>query len=122
MEPGLGRGTKRCVERVQRAKPETQGHQQASDVPGSGLGAQGGARRVTLRWHRPQRPSSSLTLPTLGPSSPGFTSESNKGNSEGFLEPAPRGLSVLGRSERGREGQEKGGEESKARQRARVHL
>lgn len=118
MEPGLGRGRKRCGEKLQRAKPETQGHQQASDVPGSMLWA--GHRPP--RWHRPLRPPSSLTLPALSPSSPGLTTESKKGNSEGFLEPAPRGLSVLGRSKRGREGPEKGGEESRGKTKGPVHL
>lgn len=36
----------------------------------------------------------------LCPCLPGLTSKSKKGNSEGFLELAPRGLSVLGRSKR----------------------
>lgn len=38
MEPGLGRGTERCGEKVGRAKPETQGHQQASALPAPGSG------------------------------------------------------------------------------------
>lgn len=45
------------------------------------------------------------------PSRPGLTSKSKQGNSEGFLELAPRGLSVLGRSKR-EGGAEKGREES----------
>lgn len=49
----------------------------------------------------------SLAVPQFVPLAQGLTSESKKGNSEGFLEPAPRGLSVLGRSEGGGEGPER---------------
>ena len=48
--------------------------------------------------------------------------KAKKGNSEGFLEPAPRGLSELGRSQRGREGPEKGREERGGQTKGPVHL
>lgn len=81
------------------------------------LRAQGGAR-PPRRWPRPRgrRPPSPSALSV---SSPGLTSEGKKGNSEGFLESAPRGLSVLGRSERGREGPRKAEKKAEAGQRAR---
>lgn len=49
---------------------------------------------------QPCPPKLSFLFGTLYPCLPGLTSKSKKGNSEGFLELAPRGLSVLGRSKR----------------------
>lgn len=108
MEPGLGRGTKRCGEKVQRAKPEIQ------DLPGLVLGE----GQDTQGWHRPPELPSSLTPPCLRPSPPGLTSKSKKGNSEGFLEPAPRGRLCWGGQREGGRGRRKAEKKAEARQRA----
>lgn len=89
----------------------TQGHQQASDLLGLGRG--------TLRWHRPWQLPSSLTLPSPRPSPPGLTSKSKKGNSEGFLEPAPRGRLCWGGQREGGRGRRKAEKKAQARQKAR---
>lgn len=75
----------------------------------------GAGHRQALGWRGP--PSCPLWF-----SRPGLTSNSKKGDSEGFLEPAPRGLSVLGRSKRGRAGPRKAEKKAEARQRARPPL
>lgn len=75
----------------------------------------GAGHRQALGWRGP--PSCPLWFPR-----PGLTSNSKKGDSEGFLEPAPRGLSVLGRSKRGRAGPGKAEKKAEARQRARPPL
>lgn len=80
-----------------------------------------GLRLGVGRRHSEMAQASKLPSP-LWFSQSGLTSNSKKGDSEGFLEPAPRGLSVLGRSKRGREGPRKAEKKAEARQRARPPL
>lgn len=88
---------------------------QARDPRLARLGAWGRARHSGMA-----QASRAAFLPhsCLRPSPPGLTSKSKKGNSEGFLEPAPRGRLCWGGQREGGRGRRKAEKKAEARQRA----
>lgn len=63
-----------------------------------------------------------LLFGMLCPCLPGLTSKSKKGNSESFLELAPREACLCWGGQRGREGPRKAREESRGQTKGPVHL